>query len=102
MAITTSGGSGSGSTPANTLSSAALFTTPATANTIFLISIMCIKDGTTGHTTGGFPSDGAASVDGGSVFHVRAGPSTAVYMPRSVPAGYTIEWTYTWVGITFS
>jgi len=100
MAITITGGSGSGSTSVAVVgnSSLSLFTTPATANTIFLIDWFAACDGTKLLHIGNISVTDSGSASG----RVRAGPSTAIKIAASVTTATTVYWEYCWVGITFS
>ena len=111
MAITTSGGSGSGTQAVvSTGTNFSIFTTPNTANTIFVITWFICGDKDTGFLScGGNPvaQSSNASYYFGSEGHsnsgvIKAGPNTTIYLSAISSAAATTKWTYNWVGITFS
>jgi hypothetical protein len=93
MAITTSGGNGTGSfavAAANNYNTT-LFTTPNTANTVFIVTITYNYWGTT------FQAPAQPHI-------VKVGPNTPVVLQGVCPAGAaagTVYWSYTYVGVTF-
>jgi hypothetical protein len=92
MAITTTGGSGSTSSSvgSNAGTNLSLFTTPATSNATFLITVVCA-----GEDLGG----GASMLN--HVAQMKAGPSTAISYPlynaQGVARTYYVSWS--WVGV---
>ena len=112
MAITTSGGSGSGTQAVtNGGVTVTLFTTPNTANTIYVVTwhvvsaiaiisgCIAVGNGVASPAiTSGVTIGTQASAEG----VIKAGPSTAVTLSMWSSANDTVKWDYTYVGITFS
>jgi hypothetical protein len=108
MAISTTGGSGvvSGTATASVCSSITLFTTAATANTMYIVTwvgagddVQTIRFPTSSYSQIG-PDSADYYVGGGDV--IRVGPSSVVRVLLSnVSSADTYKIVYNWVGITF-
>lgn len=110
MAITTTGGSGSGSVAIAAKGSVnqTLFTTPNTTNAIFLITITwgVSWSGTNAPMVvcGGYgsnPITGSAGSGTMSPLHMKVGPNTAVIVSwgEVVNLAGTINYSWNWVGV---
>ena len=101
MAITTAGGggSGTGSLAANTATNVSLFSTPATTNAIFIVTVTASMP-TAPVTVATIPS----TLQEFS-FRTIVGPSTAVALPLyNAYAGGAVNYAYSyqWCSIVFS
>lgn len=115
MAITTTGGSGSGTTAVaiNTCYSPTLFTTPNTTNAIFIVTITWAVTATVPATGCQVITMGLGGIAGGNTYvtppsgvHpivIKVGPNTDVKVTWECTTGAgTVNWSYNWVGVVIT
>ena len=107
MAITTSGGSGTGSTVVSAAgTNITLFTTPSTTNAMFIVTwFICTSDNDIGIAAGNISGSGGGKITptfaGSAGGVIRVGPSTAVII-TAVAENITCKWNYNYLGIVMS